>query len=61
MFFYLDGTQRPSKRFYVLVKLPQKQKSSQKFPSSILPKNLNKPPVRLKKHNMHKCAILDFG
>jgi hypothetical protein len=51
MFFYLDGTQWPSKRFYVLVKLPKKQKSSQKFAPSILPKNLNKPPVRLKSAN----------
>jgi len=39
---------------------PKNKKSSQKFASSILPKNSNKPPVRLKKHNMRKCAILDF-
>jgi len=51
MFFWFDATQRPSKAFLFGWIFPKNKKSSRKSTAKILPKNLNKPPVRLKKHN----------
>ncbi len=61
MFFILMPLSGLLNDFMVGLIYPKNTNSSQKFATNILPNNLNKPPVRLKKHNMRKCAILDFG
>jgi len=51
LFFYLEAAEWPSNAFLFGWIYPKNKKSSRKFATNILPKNLNKPPVRLKKHN----------
>jgi hypothetical protein len=60
MFFYFDATQRLPKAFLFGWIFPKNKKSSRKSATNILPKNLNKSPVRLKKHNHAQVRHSEF-